>query len=149
MRKVWIGLLIVTSLVSVFFLVKTSYCLSAYFSLNRETEALSTSWSISEKGPSSFALQVSYLFDPQKKGPLQGTTEFSKPFFLNLPSAQNAVDAFAQKSWSVFYNDKNPSINSLQKIFPFKECFQLLLTLGVLVYFLFFKRIVERANQEW
>jgi hypothetical protein len=149
MKKVWIGLLSVTSLVSVFFLAKTSCQLSAYFSLNREAQALSTSWSISEKSPSAFALQVSYLFDPVTKDPLQGVMEFSKPYFLNHPSAQRAIDSFSQKSWNVFYNEKDPTINSLQKIFPFKECLQSLLTLGVFVYFLFFRKIMERANQEW
>ncbi len=149
MRKIWIGLLIVTSSVTGFFLVKTTSQLCAYFSLNRETKALSTKWDVFEKSPSSFALHVSYLFDPVKKDPLEGAMELSKPYFLNLPSAQSAMEAFEQKSWSVFYNDKNPSINSLQKIFPFKECLQFLLTLGVLVYFLFFKKVAERASQEW
>lgn len=149
MRKVWISLLVVTSLISVFFLVKTGGQIAAYFSLNREVETLSTQWSVSEKSPSSFALHVSYLFDPIKKAPLQGAMELPKPYFLNLPAAQCAMEGFAQKSWKVFYNDKNPSINSLQKNFPFKECLQSLLTLGVFVYFLFFKKIMEKATQEW
>lgn len=149
MRKVWIALLVVTSLISVFFLAKAGGEIVTYFSLNREVETLSTQWRISEKNSSSFALHVSYLFDPLKKEPFQGSMELPKPYFLNFPAAQSAMEAFSQKPWKVFYNDKNPSINSLQKIFPFKECLQSLLTLGVFVYFLFFKKIMEKAAQEW
>jgi hypothetical protein len=146
MRVVWLVLLVVTSLVSGFFLLKTADLLSLYFSLNKETNAISTRWSVSEKGPSSFALRVFYEFDPMKKIPFHGTVDLVKPYFLNAPSAQSALEVFAQKSWIVFYNEKNPSISSLQKIFPFKECFHFLLSLGVFVYFLFFRKILKRSG---
>jgi len=139
----------VTSLVAIIFSVKTALQLREYFSLDSVSKVVFMEWKVEEKDVSSFALHVSYQFDPFEKGPVSGSIELSKPYFLYLPSAELAVKEFSQKSWDVFYSKKNPSISSLQKNFPFKDCIQTLLTLAVFVYFLFFKRIVERATQEW
>ena len=148
-KKVWLALLAITSLISVGFLVKTTSQLNEYFSLNGVSKAISTDWEILEKSPSSFALLVSYQFIPTEKGMIQGKVELAKPHFLNHPSAERAVKDFSKKSWDVFYNSQDPSISSLQKIFPFKDCIQTLLTFGVFVYFLFFKKMMEKSTQEW
>ncbi len=149
MRKVWIVLLSVTSLILVGFSVKMTSRFNEYFSLNNVSKAVSMDWEILEKSSSSFALLVSYQFNPLEKGLIRGVTELPKPHFLNLPSAERAVKELSGKSWDVFYNEKDPSISSLQKIFPFKDCIQTVLTLGVFVYFLFFKKMMEKAAQEW
>lgn len=149
MQKLWICLLIITALVTVGFSIKTSLQLQEYFSLDRKTEALSTQWKILEKDEASFALQVSYSFLAPEKGPFQGTLQLPKPYFLNLPSAERAMKEFSQKRWDVHYSQDNPSVSSLQKNFPFKDCIQSLLTLGVFVYFLFLKRMIEKSAEEW
>ncbi len=149
MKKVWIVLLSITSLISMVFFVKTASQLSEYFSLNGVSKAVSMDWKILEKTPSSFALLVSYQFEPLEKGMIQGKVELAKPHFLNQPSAEIAVKELSKKSWDVFYSLQDPSISSLQKIFPFKDCIQTLLTLGVFVYFLFFKKMMEKSTQEW
>ncbi len=149
MRRVWIVLLVVTSLVTVGFLVKTTLRLSQYFSLNTVAKAEGMDWKVIEKSAASFALEVIYQFDALKKEGIWGTTELDKPYFLNSPSAEHAIKEFSKKSWDVFYNDKDPSKNALQRNFPFKDCIQCLLTLGVFIYFLFFKKIMEKSTQEW
>jgi hypothetical protein len=149
MRRIWIVLLVVTSLVTMGFLVKTTVRLSRYFSLNTVVKAQSMDWKVVEKSSSSFALKVIYRFDAIKKEGVQGSTELDKPYFLNLPSAEHAIGELSKKSWDVFYNDKDPSKNSLQRNFPFKDFIQCLLTLGVFIYFLFFKKIMEKSIQEW
>jgi len=106
-------------------------------------------WKVVEKSSSSFSLEVIYRFDAVKKEGVQGSTELEKPYFLNLPSAEQAIEELSKKSWDVFYNDKDPSKNALQRNFPFKDCIQCLLTLGVFIYFLFFKKIMEKSIQEW
>jgi len=149
MRKVWISLLSITSLLLVVFSVKATVKIREYFSLDSVSKAISMEWKIVEKDPSAFALHVSYEFDPLNKGLVAGNIELAKPYFLNLPSAQHAVKEFSTKSWDVFYSKESPTISSLQKNFPFKDCIQMLLTLGVFIYFLFFKRIMEKSTQEW
>ncbi len=149
MRKVWIVLLTVTSLVSIVFSVKTAIQLQEYFSLDAVAKAASMEWEIVEKNASAFALHVSYQFTPLGKGAISGRVELAKPYFLNLPSAERAVKEFSREPWDVFYCMENPSISSLQKNFPFKDCIQTLLTLGIFVYFLFFKKIMEKSTQEW
>ena len=149
MRRIWIVLLVVTSLVTMGFLVKTTLRLNRYFSLNTAAKAHFMDWKVVEKSSSSFALEVIYQFDAAKKEGVQGATELEKPYFFNLPSAEHAIQELSKKSWDVFYNDKDPSISSLQRNFPFKDCIQCLLTLGVFIYFLFFKKIMEKSIQEW
>ena len=146
---VWIVLLALTSLVTVGFLAKTTLRLKDYFSLNATSKALSMDWKVVEKSAAAFALEVVYQFDSLKKEGVQGSIELEKPYFLNLPSAQHAIEELSQKSWDIFYNNKNPSVNALQRNFPFKDCIQSLLTLGVFIYFLFFKKIMEKSTQEW
>lgn len=149
MRRLSICFLVLTSLVAIGFLSKAGYKVSQYFSLDKTSNALTLDFDISEKAPSSFSLGAFYSFKTEEKGVITGYTELSKPYFLNLPSAKFAVEEFKKKSWDVFYNQSNPSKNSLQKNFPFKDCIQAILTLGVFVYFLFFRKIVEKATQEW
>ena len=149
MQRVWMVFLALTSLIAMVFLVKTSLKLQEYFSLNQITKAFVTDWKISEKDETSFALQVFYEFSLSGKDKIQSQMELAKPYFLNRPSAEKAVEEFSKQSWEVFYNDKNPNNNSLQKLFPFKDCIQTLLTLGIFVYFIFFRKILEKARQEW
>ncbi len=149
MRRVWIVLLVVTSLVTMGFLAKTTLRLTQYFSLNTSVKAQAMDWKVVEKSSSSFALEVIYQFNAVKKEGVQGAIQLEKPYFLNLPSAERAIGELSKKSWDVFYNDKDPSISSLQRNFPFKDCIQCLLTLGVFIYFLFFKKIIEESIREW
>lgn len=149
MRRLWIGLLIVTSLISVFFLGVAGGSLKSYFSLNSKARVLSINWDIVEKAPDSFALSASYMFLTATHQEIKGGSEFNKPYFLNRLSAEQAVRELQDKTWEVFYDKTNPRISSLQKIFPFKECAQALITLGIFIYFIFFKNIFEKARQEW
>jgi hypothetical protein len=107
-------------------------------------------WNVIEKGPASFALSVSYQFEvpfyglDKKSSFCRGKTELAKPYFLNAPSATKALKELSERSWEVYYREKDPSMNALQKLFPFKECIHAFLTLGVAVYFFFLKKMVHR-----
>ncbi len=149
MKKLSVCFLVLTSLIAVTFMGKSGYRLFQYFSLNTTSKAFDMEWKIAQKDTSSFALEVSYQFNSLENDLVKGRIELAKPYFLNPLSAERAIESLSPKSWDVFYNKKNPSINSLQKIFPFKDCIQALITLGIFIYFLFFKKIMEKSVQEW
>jgi hypothetical protein len=144
MKRFWQVLLILTSLLSVFFIGKMAREMVAYFSLDQQGKALAVKWEVVEKSPSAFALAASYHFlDGDRL--FEGFTEFPKPYCLNRLAAENVIREFASKEWNVFYKSSDAAFSSLQKMFPFKVVFQAILTLGVLVYFLVLKKISDRS----
>ena len=145
MKKFWGAIFILTGLISVFLASKLSVQLWDYFSLDAKVPASFMEWKVVEKDPSSFALAISYQFYDRDQT-FSGFTELAKPYFLNAPSAEIAKKQFSEKSWEVFYRYSNPKMSSLQKLFPFKEGIQFLLALGVLIYFVCLKKMIERQE---
>ncbi|MES2199165.1 MAG: hypothetical protein V4489_03235 [Chlamydiota bacterium] len=146
MNKVFNGLLIVTALVSVFFLGKASIGVWAYFSLDGKTKAFVEGWEVEEKDSSSYALLVSYHFFVGKEK-VEGVTEFVKPYFLNRESAEKAVKKLSSQDWEVFFSRAKIQKNSLQRFFPFQLCIHAFLVLCVLVYFALLKKwVVSRLS---
>ncbi len=139
MQKVWLGVYIITALISVVFIVKSAR------NLDTTGKAVLMDWKVVEKDSSSFALLVSYKFLDEGKE-VEGAIELAKPYFFNVPSAINAIETLSKKDWDVFYRKADPKKNSLQKFFPFKSCIQAILTLGVLVYFVVLRKMVRRFS---
>lgn len=144
-NKVFNGLVIVTALISVFFLGKASVGVSDYFSLDRKARAFPEGWKIEDRDSSSYAILVSYHFFVEKER-FEGQIEFAKPYFLNKEFAEKAVKKLSSQSWEVFFSEKDPLKNSLQREFPFKLCIHAFLILGVLVYFIFLKKWTMRLG---
>ena len=116
MQRVWMVFLALTSLIAMVFLVKTSLKLQEYFSLNQITKAFVTDWKISEKDETSFALQVFYEFSLSGKDKIQSQMELAKPYFLNRPSAEKAVEEF--------YGIQVQEVNTLVMPSKAKSCLQ-------------------------
>lgn len=145
MKRFWVVVFTVTSLLSISFASKLSFKLWDYFSLDTKADALSTTWQVVEKDSSSCALAVFYHFYDGSQL-VSGCTEFAKPLFSTAFSAEKAGKQFEKKSWEVFYRSSRSEINSLQKLFPFKEAIQLFLMLGVFVYFFCLKTVVKHQT---
>lgn len=145
MNKILCGLLIITALVSVFFLGKACLGTIGYFSLDGKTKAFVDSWQMEEKDPASFALKACYHFFIGEEKVL-GQTEFMKPYFFNKESAEKAIKKLRVQEWEVFYSTSKKQKNSLQKAFPFQDCIHAFLTLGILIYFIFLKKWLERLS---
>ncbi|MFS8564361.1 MAG: hypothetical protein LVR00_08705 [Rhabdochlamydiaceae bacterium] len=84
--------------------------------------------------PSKLAIEAFNTFSLEGKE-WNGQMIFSKPYYLNRPSAEQGVAQKKQHSWVVWYSHKNPAISSLEKSFPSKKCFNALIILGLLGYF--------------
>lgn len=145
MNKVFNGLLVVTALVSVFFLGKSSLGIWGYFSLDGKAKAFTEGWKVEEKDSSSYSILVSYHFFVEKER-VEGQTELVKPYFLNKESAEKAVKKLSSQNWEVFFCKRSIEKNSLQRTFPFQQCIHAFLVLGVLVYFALLKKWVNRLS---
>jgi hypothetical protein len=145
MNKILCGLLVITALVSVFFLGKACLGTMGYFSLDGKTKAFVDSWQMEEKDPAAFSLKASYHFFIGKEKIL-GQTEFMKPYFLNKESAEKAIKKLSSQEWEAFYSSSKKQKNSLQRAFPFQDCIHAFLTLGILVYFIFLKQYLKRLS---
>lgn len=107
--------------------------------LNHAAAAEIYKWSVQEISSSEFALKASYRF-AANGGQWTGKTIFGKPYYLNRPSAEKALQGKRQERFTAWYSLSNPKHNALEKRFPYKKCFHSLVSLGVLFYFLFLQR---------
>ena len=128
------ALFIIVGLAALWFCSIAGGGLYSYARLDRQAPAKITHWELIEYSPSKVALEASYTFLVEGQE-WQGQSIFSKPYYLNLPSAKSALEQKSHESWSVWYNHRNPKTSSLERLFPYKNCFNALITLGVLGYF--------------
>ncbi len=144
MKKRWLSLFGVLSVIFFVFLVKTGIQISGYVSLDSESEAKIDKWQVVEKKDDAFAIIASYhfFFEGQK---IVGETEFAKPYFFNDTSAKKAVQKLSSQPWNVFFQKDTPSKNSLQRKFPFQACIHTFFILGLLIYSIFLKKWIERS----
>lgn len=127
-------LFIALGLVAAWFVGVAGVALYCYGQLDQYGPCQIKKWQLIEYSPSKVALEAFYTFSAKGKE-WQGQMIFSKPYYLNLPSAQVALKEKEKRVWGVWYNHKNPSVSSLEKNFPYKHCFNALIVLGLAGYF--------------
>ena len=128
------ALFIIIGLSAIWFCSVAGGALYSYIRLDRQAPAKVTSWKLIEYSPSKVALEASYTFFAEEKEQ-KGQVIFSKPYYLNLPSAQKAIEQKSHESWKAWYSHRNPEKSSLERFFPYKKCFNALIILGIMGYF--------------
>ncbi len=143
--RIWYILVALSLGITLWYLSIAGAKIWRYGRLSEETRQVQVqSWRVVEKSSSSFAIESSYVFCAGDRK-CQGSTEFAPPYFMNYPSASGAIDKLQKtEDWTVWYSKKDCSINSLQKVFPFKECIHAFLTLAISIYFFFLKSLLSR-----
>lgn len=137
--RVWMVLLILTSLVSTWFVGGALFQVWRYFSLDQQAKAHIRSWEVVESHSGRYAVEAEYDF-LVKNTLYEGRMLFSHLYFISPSAAESAIAEMNKQSWMAWYQAGDPSCHSLQRLFPFKASIHAILTLGVLVYFLFLKR---------
>jgi len=117
-----------------------------FWRLDRGASAVVYKWSVQEISSSEFALKASYRF-MAKGREWAGKTIFEKPYYFNRPSAEKALQTKSQEHRIVWYSLSNPKHNSLERNFPYKKCFHALISLGVLIYFIFLQRYAQNFSR--
>ena len=143
MNKFWLTLVVISSGITIWFASIAMMGLWKYSRLDSRAIAKVLEWRVNQKSSSQFAIEATYLFKVSDTS-YESKIIFTKPYFLNEPSAQYAIKEIKDKPWAAWYNKKNPKVSSLQKIFPFQACIQAFLTLCVSLYFVFLRGFFSR-----
>ncbi len=127
-------LFIIIGLLAGWFACVAGLALYSYGQLDRQAPCQVTRWQLIEYSPSKVAIEAFYTFSVEGKE-WEGQMIFSKPYYFNLPSAQEALSQKERSSWNVWYNHRNPKKSSLERDFPYKHCFNALIVIGLAGYF--------------
>lgn len=141
----WIILAAVSFLPGAWFFGKGLFQVWDYTRLEKSLPAEIINWRIVELSPSHYTLSADYFFyvGDQK---WEGKTEFKALSLLNPFAAEQERKKATRQSWTVWYHARNPSISSLEKIFPSKSLFSALFCFMIVGYFLYrFQQHVEEG----
>jgi hypothetical protein len=144
-KHIFTLLFLVTSCVALWIAGPFFYDLNHYFKLSKNVAAILDNWTVKEDAKGIFSISVNYQFE-WKEQTIQGIYDFKKPTYYNLQLANDHVEEWREKSWTVWINPSQPTAVSLQKVFPMKGCIKLALSLVVLLYFAFLKGYVRNIN---
>src|SRR3990167_8140844 len=77
-------------------------------------------WEVKQLSPNKFAVEATYLFYPEKGGPVKAKYRFRKPYYPNQFAAEEHLKLWQQHEWGVWYQRKEPHFSALQRLFPVK-----------------------------
>lgn len=141
--KVWMTLLLISGGIAAWFSVTAGSKIWKYARLNATVPATVTKWEILDLPSSRFAVAGGYRYDIGSVA-YEGETIFEYPQFLNRFAAENYLKQLRVSNWNAWYRKSSPSVSSLEREFPQKDCLQAILTIGVFGYFYFARSMLSR-----
>ena len=143
MSKLWIILVTLSAAFALWFSGKAAKDLWNYLKLDASAPATVAHWSVKELSANAFAPSGNYFFEAGGQR-WEGSTTLSGHIYPNPYAAQRAIEPLQAHAWSSWYSQKDPSVSSLQKFFPFKSVIQALVTLGITLYFFCMQTFLKR-----
>ena len=93
------------------------YNLNEYFQLSATAPVVLDQWNVKELKSGKFSINVNYQFE-WKGQTIHGVYDFPKPIYQNPYIASEHISEWKEKSWTIWFNPKKPTVTSLQKKFP-------------------------------
>lgn len=143
LHRIWVTLLIVSGGIAMWFSGEAVAKLWKYSRLDSRAPASVLNWEVRDLPSARFAVAAAYSFEI-KGFSYEGETVFEYPQFLNRYAAENCLKLLEAQRWQAWYRGDSPSLSSLEKEFPQKQCLQALLTVGVFAYFFFSRSMLSR-----
>jgi|GEM_PF-1050962 len=110
-----------------------------YLRLDTKTIASIKEFFVEGEAEGRFAVGATFSYIAHDRS-FEGKKKFSTPVFMSEHGAKSHLNAYWKiKEWDAWYNHQDPSIVSLQKLFPFQKLFNFLLSIGVMFYFLWLR----------
>lgn len=121
------------------------YRLNEYFTLTHSAPAVVSDWKVVEKREGKFSIEAlfSYHIGDQE---ITGRYLFPKPVYSNPYVAEDLVEHWREKEWTIWYSPKRPHDALLQKAFPLKKGVYLVLSLCIILYFAFLYQYAKRMH---
>lgn len=145
-NPVWLALLVLIGLATLWFSATAFYDLYGYFTLTEKVPSQTVRWSIKEESPEAFLVVADYTFVVNDQQ-YAGSTTFNDWPYRNPWGAQAALKERETQSWLVWYSPRNTDHSSLQKSFPIKKCITMGILWGLLIYFLWLDSYVARYQR--
>ena len=133
---IWKALLFTLGSISIYFSYNAYIQLYNFFRLKEQTHANITNWSITNSPDNKYIVQAQYTFSFEDKQH-QKAHLFKNHRSLNFWGANSTLKDLSSKPWSVWFDPKNASNSSLQKLFPYKESIYAILLFAIFIYFIF------------
>jgi hypothetical protein len=143
-NKIWAGMMFLTAgfLTILFF----NWCVAIknYARLDSKTMGSVETFHVRQLQENAYGIEASYAYEVEGKL-FQGKQVLTHPIFLNAVSAKSHLEKYWRpQPWPIWYQNKDPTYASLQKIFPVKKTLGFAICLAVFVYFIGLRRYVSR-----
>lgn len=143
MLRIWFILVLIAGAAALWFTGKASYGLWTYMRLGAHVPAQVKAWEIEERGPSKFALIVTYRYQSGGKE-YEGRTVLDDPLHLNRHAAQSEIKKEeGHKNRIVWVDPRHPAYSAFNKTFPMKKSLYALCSWGVVLYFFMLRNYFE------
>lgn len=119
--------------------------LHTYFKLSHEVPVEVSDWSIVEKKEGKFSIEALYQFHLEGRE-IKGRYTFPRPVYPNPYLAEDLMEEWQEKSWTIWCDPKHPHEVALQKIAPLKKGVYLALSLGIILYFAFLYQYAKQMH---
>lgn len=133
-NPIWITFLSLIFVATIVYTAIAGYDLWQFLRLNRQTQAKSIQWSVLSLDDDRFVPFARYQYEIGGTG-YQGETRWQEGY-LNEWAAREAIGRLKNDPPSVWYAGSNPTISSLQKLFPVKESIYTALLWSLVLYFI-------------
>jgi hypothetical protein len=146
-QQIWRILAAIAIAIALWFSSIAAYQIFQYLRLGSFAQAEVTRWSIKELSASRFAIEAFFEFEAKGKK-YEGKSLLDSPVFLNPFAAEDAIKIREKEAFFAWYQPSNPEVSSLQKDFPLKSLIHALVTLGVLIYFIFIPKHIPHLYEQ-
>ena len=142
MKKIgfYLGFVLLSFLV-LWLLHEALFALQSYHHKSQIASASIRQWDIKEH-KETFYIQAFYSFLVNEKK-YEANTLFSKKF-LHKDLALSYLEALQKKDFTVFYDPQNPSISTLEKLFPWSIFIKAVFVLLILIYFIGMREWIKK-----
>ena len=144
-RLIWTLLVVVAAIAALWFTGRFGADLYRFFRCSHRVEGRITEWSVREIRSGEFHLVAQYNYRFQDINYI-GTQIFKTPVFNNPHSAEYVLKRYAAKRWPVWVSQDEPNVSTLQRHFSVKLLVQALISIGVLIYFLWLKEYLKQLE---
>ncbi|MDN3504536.1 MAG: hypothetical protein P0S95_03040 [Rhabdochlamydiaceae bacterium] len=137
-KAIWLCLVISSSLICVWFLGNLSNEFYKYYRCNKKITGTISKWEVTKKGSDNFILVAHFQYKQNDQIYL-GLQEFEQPVFRHPFAAESTIAKNKEKTWPVWVCKTKPHIATLQRTFSIKILIQTILSIGVLIYFIWLR----------
>ena len=146
--QLWVILMVITALITCWFAYQAGIKGWKYIRLSGQVPAEVLQWNIKKISTSQYALHATYCYVVDGRE-LTAETLFSSPRYPNLFAAELDLKRWKAEKIHAWYQKTNPQFSSLEKRFPKKELINVVVSLGVLLYFYFAKGLLSYRQNDF